>query len=203
MLRSSPEDYTEFFDHYVKAVVGKFKFSEALLDPVCTKEKEVATISDEAFALLLVENSYNRWIDIAEHFKFNRPPRTRVSFGSTNSKDYVCGTKTKYTSGGIFFKKDGETQPNDDTSFNEATEGVRKGWSNEGIRRYNELVDLVTKDRVNHPSFFREYKENAIKEARLNANKKRKCSYDVVPTVAKHELFTDDEEETIANRAEV
>ena len=64
-------------------------------------------------------------------------------------------------------------------------------------------MDLVTKDRVNHPSFFREYKENAIKEARLNANKKRKRSYDVVPTVAKHELFTDDEEETIANRAEV
>ena len=76
-----------------------------------------ATISDEAFALLILENNYETWMDMA------------LTGNTKTSK-----IPQKYTNGGMSQGKVGTSQHN-------------KGWSDEGLCRFNELFDLVEKNR--------------------------------------------------------
>jgi hypothetical protein len=79
----------------------------------------------------MVENSYDNWIDRAKHKEKAR-------------KDLV---PTKYTNGGIS-KRGGN-----------ATSKRGGGWSNDGIKRFNELLKLVHEDRLTRVMF-----ELALKE---------------------------------------
>ena len=77
-----------------------------------------ASVSDEAFAIFSLENNYDTWMDM----------------GLTNNTK-TSNVPQKYTNGG---KSQG----------NVATSQHNKGWSDEGLRRFNELFELVEKNRV-------------------------------------------------------
>ena len=72
-----------------------------------------ATVSDEAFAILIFENNFDTWMDmgITKCTKTSKVPR-------------------KYTNGGNFKGKIATSQHN-------------KGWSDAGLHRFNQLFDLV------------------------------------------------------------
>ena len=86
------------------------------------RDKDITSVSNEAFtSLVLLENSYNCWIDIMRKNKWKEPPRKR---GVKSNKDHpsVSNVETKYTSGGIFYNNHGEARAK-----------PMKSWSAEGI----------------------------------------------------------------------
>jgi hypothetical protein len=55
--------FKTFFRYFVPAVVAKNKFKYRLLAPM-SSESHICTVSDEACTLLLLENCYDRWVDV-------------------------------------------------------------------------------------------------------------------------------------------
>jgi hypothetical protein len=56
--------YTFFADHLIECVAGKRRWKNQKREHLMTI---VASPTDEAFALLILENSIKRWIDMAKH----------------------------------------------------------------------------------------------------------------------------------------
>jgi hypothetical protein len=138
----------------------------------------LCTISDEAFALLLLENSYDRWLDIFCNNKGAVMQRRGVK-----QRAFQSDTPTLYTKGGIKYDK---------TDMRQSV----KGWSDEGIARFNVLFEQVKRDRETTPLFERRWLAERNKaRGEVGANlKKRKRQ----PTQARSELFESDNEEDIA-----
>ena len=180
-MRSRPKIYVSFFSYFVRAVVGRSRFDHRVQDVNSKRDKDLATVSDEALALLLVENSIGRWTDIFVRNNFGTPPRK--SGQKSNKTRSESDVMTKYTSGGIF------TRGEDDTM---TTRGS-KGWSAEGMERYNELFSLVVEDRKKHPKWCQAF----IEDVRFSASKKTKGRRAYVLPDARHELFSEDEDEIV------
>ena len=54
--------YYDFINYFVSAVIGKMNYKKKSCSIVMSK---YATVSDEAFALLILENNYETWMDMA------------------------------------------------------------------------------------------------------------------------------------------
>jgi hypothetical protein len=55
--------YVDFVEYYVSAVIGLWHFEKHK----CSKKyRDYVTISNEAFAILTIENNWDRWVDMAE-----------------------------------------------------------------------------------------------------------------------------------------
>ena len=98
-----------------------------------TKDSELLCSSSEAFALLLLENHWERWIDLYIISKGEIFQRGKSVLG-----DYETDIPPKYTRGG-----------------SKTVRGIGKGWTKEGIERFNELYLMVKNDRRKHPKFIR------------------------------------------------
>ena len=98
-----------------------------------TKDSELLCSSSEAFALLLLENHWERWIDLYIISKGEIFQRGKSVLG-----DYETDIPPKYTRGG-----------------SKTVRGIGKGWTKEGIERFNELYLTVKNDRQKHPKFIR------------------------------------------------
>jgi hypothetical protein len=131
--RRNTKMYDIFFDNFLPCVIKKSVFDRQVC--VATNDKTLCTVSDEAFALLLLENSFNRWIDIYRLQKGQVTPKQ----GQTR-REFESDVPTKYTKGGIVYN---QKDKNNDS----------KGWSAFGIKRYNELFEIVRKDRKTHKTF--------------------------------------------------
>jgi len=134
------------------------------------KPQSLCTISDEAFTLLTVENVYHRWIEI---FRVNDyvtpPPNLFKTIKDKLSKDF----DSKYTLSG---------------QKSSTGKGPGKGWTEEGMQRYNELYYLVKADRIAFPKFMHDLckkeRDKVRKDECNTMNKKRKAV-----TLAIHEDF--------------
>ena len=66
--RKNEAAYTAFFDHFVpcatKNILWDRRIAKAVTNFSSKKNQSLCTISDEAFALLLLENSYDQWLDL-------------------------------------------------------------------------------------------------------------------------------------------
>lgn len=126
------------------------------------------TVSDEAFAILCYENNIDTWMDM----------------GLTNNTK-TSNVPRKYTNGGKSQRKIATSQHN-------------KGWSDEGLRRFNKLFDLVEKNR--ETPFAKEFEENFCIWEEKKAEKKRKKAEKLLLEVVemRHELWSDDEDEGTA-----
>jgi hypothetical protein len=60
--RRNTKMYEIFFDNFLPCVIKKSVFDRQVC--VAKNDKTLCTVSDEAFALLLLENSFDCWIDI-------------------------------------------------------------------------------------------------------------------------------------------
>jgi hypothetical protein len=94
--------------------------------------EEVSTISDKALALLGLENGVDCWDNIFTKCKGDVRPFPK------GQKRFTV--PTKYT-----------VSSNPDA--NKDKEGNDKRWSKEGIIRFNQLRQLIIKDRAAHPNF--------------------------------------------------
>jgi len=79
--------YVVFCENVLSQVVGKTKWKT---EGHLLRMSEMATVSDEAFALILLENSYDYWEDMAMH---------------CGDKSYVSKVQAKYTKNGAGTKK--------------------------------------------------------------------------------------------------
>jgi hypothetical protein len=95
---------------------------------VATNNRTLCTVSHKAFAVLPLENSFDHWIDIYQLQKGEVPPKR-----GQKRREFESDVSTKYTKGGIVH--DNTIKSNDP-----------KGWSAQGMKRYNKLFELVKRD---------------------------------------------------------
>ena len=132
--------YYDFIHYFVSAVIGKMDYKKRLCSFLLSS---YATVSDEAFAILSLENNYDTWMDmgLTGNTKTSNVPR-------------------KYTNGG---KSKGTA----------ATSQHNKGWSNEGLCRFNDLFDLVEKNRATH---FAKHANGVRQRHQENGKKLKSCT---------------------------
>ena len=168
VLRSGNESsgfYFDFIEYFVSAVVGRIKYKENRCEKLMS---EYVTIGDEALAILIFENNFDTWKDMAKN---NITKNSEVA--------------RKYTNGG---SSKGDT----------ASSRRYQGWSSEGIKRFNELFDLVKEDRqAPHAKLFEESFRQYCENGGANGKKKKMaCTplYEVVEV--RHELWGEMDDDT-------
>jgi hypothetical protein len=166
-LSQQPECYMWFLSVFLKnTVIAKTWNKLHLRQPI----SKFVTPSTEAVVLLILENSYNRWLDEAEN-----PLKCKKELAHA-----------LYTNAGIS-QRDGP-----------ATSKKGGGWSDEGIHRFNELVSLIKTDRKNRYNFemllMKKMQEENTVKAWSNEKRKANVSVDVAEVVAVND-FDDSEEE--------
>jgi hypothetical protein len=122
-MRTKPESYAYFCVHFIPAIVGERNWTKLCRATMGVKEtfKRLVTVSDEAFALLLLENYWDRWVAEWEEKKKADEDGRDVSFKGL--------PKTRYSENNPDIKKFG-------------------GWRR-GAKRYNELYQDVELERSN------------------------------------------------------
>ena len=147
MLKRQKEDtFLVFADTFLSRVVGM-----AFWRKHCAKMpiSEMATVSDEAFTLLLLENYWDQWStkNIDEY-------KSEVTIDeATNQKKKRKATWGKFTSGAWGSRRFG-------------------GWSKEGLVRFNQLYSQVEQDRKKENAA--EVEETYRLKCVNNKSKKRK-----------------------------
>ena len=131
-------------DRFVPCVVGKNTFKKRL-DTNPVKDNDLFTVSDEAFMLLILENSYERWVDIFDQ----QDPNSGAEIGKRKGREWKWASSkhTRYTQGGIRYARAGGIE----------SSGGTKGWSREGKDRYIKLYQMVLQDRRSHPEAFQRW----------------------------------------------
>jgi hypothetical protein len=131
--RRNTKIYEIFFDNFLPCVIKKSVFDRQVC--VATNDRTLCTASGKAFALLLLENSFDCWIDICLLRKGEVTPKQ-----GQKRHEFEPDVPAKYTKGGIVHDK--MIKKNDP-----------KGWSMEGIKEYNKLYGAVKKDCKSHKTF--------------------------------------------------
>ena len=132
---------TTFYNHFLPCVVGKCKWKKLV---VLKKVPLFATVTDEAFALLVLENNWGVWLheDAREYFMKNKKEQNKKEKGNN-------GLYTGHAKGATRFG----------------------GWSVEGVQRFNELCEIVRNDRDANELFDIEYYETMTKQKVDNGKK--------------------------------
>jgi hypothetical protein len=167
--------YVDFVEYYVSAVIGLRHFEKNK----CTKNyREYVTISDEAFAILTIENNWDRWIDMAKA-KFWKTSPVPTKWTVTRDKTATAKRKGKAD-------KENDAQP----------QARRyRGWSAQGILRYNQLFDEITAIRKTQKAstFETRLLKHFQHEAETTGKSKRKVTKEVPPLpMARHQLWVRD-----------
>ena len=157
-LRSNTKCYKVFFDRFAPIVERKLGWGNKMAK--AEADKDMLSISSEAFGLLLVENMWDRWIDIYQLTNGGvAKGRRTASMKGINSKVLPL-----YTCGGVHVNRD---EKDDDVNAGHGVSCTMKGWNALGIKRFNELYDVVAYDWKAYPGFFKEW----IKSARSTMDK--------------------------------
>jgi len=132
-----------YFDKFLACVVGKCKYRDLVkMQPV----KEFATVTDEAFTLVVLENGWEEWIKI--------DPDSH--FGLKNKQE--DGNKRKKVGGGWYTKH---------------ARGATRfcGWNPAGIERFNELCKIVVNDRERNGEYDVEFYKKKLSMKKENGSK--------------------------------
>ena len=162
------DSYVFFCLKFLKAVVGLHTFNKKVKNNL--KLSEIATPSDEAFALLLLDNSELRW---------------RQEFEQKQQEDAVANkellSRSKYT--GVGQKK-------------ESRKGFTKrygGWRKEAILKFNLFLQKVKDDRRDYGEWFDQVMQKKF-QASDDGNNKTDTSTSAVSYIkAGNDLFDDTE----------
>ena len=174
-LRSDPDAYSDYFKYFLPAVGRKSFWRHLVSNAKC--DSDLATVSNEAFGLLVLENHWERWLDMYQKSRgkvdlFRTKRRTKEKREKAHC---ISNIPPKYTKGGIVYK-----------NRRKSHEDGGKGWSAKGIERFNELFDLVKLDRKEYPGFLQEW----IAKEKRSWKRKERLSLQGVDDfpVARHEL---------------
>jgi hypothetical protein len=171
-LRDNANDAYKFlFDHILPQVVGKTKWNKLTPHKLVSK---VATPGDEAFAIVVLENSLHVWLTTAN-----------------------TGNKKNGTNDG-----DKENKPIP-TRYTLSGSGTRKnrGWSDDGYLRFHELVRMIKEDRTREggSKFEKKYMDQKLEELnQRTGNKKQRVGENkarerLVPCVIDDPLSDDED----------
>jgi len=145
-------------ERFVPCVVGRRLYKKRLrIFP--KKDSALFTASDEAFMLLLLENSWSRWLDIY-HNAPDDSTSSRTGCLQPRKWKFVSDEPTLYTTGGIRYMHGKESRSTN-------------GWTSEGIKRYNELFRMVKRDRAERPGVFKEWVEELFESNDADLGKRR------------------------------
>lgn len=132
-LREDTQIMTLFVDRFLPCVVGKNAMKR---DKYKMTISEIASVSDEAFALLVLDHIWERWmgkdIDLYKKLKTTKPVP-----GNKDDKEARKPAVGKYTH-----------------EYHKA--GRCKGWKPEGLRKFIELCERVKEDRTKDNGAFEE-----------------------------------------------
>jgi len=121
---------------------------------------DIATVSDEAFVLLVLENIWDDMmkVSIDDYYR----PKKRKKHHDNENDDSTSATTNRDTNQ--------VRNPVITGQWTSAWRGSRRygGWSPEGLNRFNQLVKMVTQDRVSDTHFQAQY------EIWLNENNSKK-----------------------------
>lgn len=179
------ENYLYFCEKFLKCVVGMAKFNRSCKEGMLLTS--FVTESDEAFSLLLLENSEQRWKRYHERCCQGKENRrggdSEEDTGNKKNKD-KNNVPTKYTTLGVGGTYKGYTKKNN-------------GWTMEGIQRFNAIHMQVHKDRVDHGDVFDKAFKNYLRRAHQQGenNNRGKATVDAVLIRAANDLFSTDETE--------
>ena len=142
------EDYLFFCDKLLKPAVGANKFNNGVK---IKKLSNVATVHDEAFALLLLVKNYGVWF---KEFRAKEPAGEQLAaaFASATAQPEQQQQKKKrsymprspFTSG--MKRSDGQSVAR--------MTGKNQGWSSKAMMHFNFLVSIVDDDRQKHGACF-------------------------------------------------
>jgi hypothetical protein len=162
--------YRDFCTFFVSGVVGIRHFDRNK----CLKQySKYVTVSDEAFTVLTLENNWDRWSSMA---------------GKDDWKE--SDVPSKWTTS----KEKRKTNRDNDDSPQ-----ARKfrGWSAQGIARYNQLFIEIKNER--EKTTYHAFEDYCIEEFEKEAeemgqgkHKRRKMEPDKPLPIAKHELWDDE-----------
>ena len=137
------DSYIYFCEKFLKCIVGAQTFSRGVKNKC--KLSVIATPSDEALALLFLENSEYKWSMDFEKKKKGEEVDVQDNNVGTAPTKYTCAGQNKQQKG--FTRKYG-------------------GWKNEGIERFNEILKMVRQDRIDNGAWFDEIMLQRAKEAK-------------------------------------
>jgi hypothetical protein len=120
--RDDPKLYGEFLKIFGPGTIGTANWKNN--HQTCLLS-EFVNVSDEAFLLLVLENNMEYWRTLAEN----------QWSSSTDDGEVVKVKPPRWTS--VYEK-------------GESREGANVGWTEDGILRFNELIDEVWEDRTKH-----------------------------------------------------
>ena len=176
--------YVDFVTYYVGAVVGLRHFEKHK----CHKlYREYVTISDEAFAILTLENNWDRWMAMAETDEWTTAP---VPTKWTVTRDRTASAAKKARD------KESET--------GHAQARRYRGWSAHGINRYNQLYDEIEAERLSTRADT--FEANLLRhfqrvETETNSKKRKGVPKDAPPMpMPRHGLWSND---TIVSSARI
>jgi hypothetical protein len=124
----------------MKAVVGSSIWNRRYYKEILS---EFATVSDESFVVLTIENNYERWVDEAKH----RVKRIEEDYDEEDETWREGLAPAKFTNSG------------ESSSNGRGTNRRCGGWSTAGYLRFNELHGLVKEDRKRRANFELKLKE--------------------------------------------
>ena len=184
--RKNKTAYTVFFERFVPCSTKKTNWDRRVTKASTTvgnggnnKGKSLCTISDEAFALLLLENSFDRWFDL---FSNRKGTVAVVQRRGVKERGFQSDVAPLYTRGGIKYNR---------TEVKQAV----KGWSDEGMDRFNELFDHVKQDRIDNSTFEIEWLQARLGADGEGAGASNRKKHKRNPVVTRSELFPSDDEE--------
>jgi hypothetical protein len=156
--------YGTFLPQVATSELYKSQMDSRMYDD--NNNNEIYSVSDEAFTLLLLENYWDRWVDIFN--KKDGVPERRT--GSNKKKEPLSEVRPRYTHGGNVYKET-EKKKNTDTE---------KGWSNAGLRRYNELFLHVQEQREMHPMALSRFLDKKRKAKKVFLQKPKQVTKEIV-----------------------
>jgi hypothetical protein len=146
-LRGPDSEAFKFFcNHLLQNVIGKVEWRT---NKAASKIIHMATPSDEAFALLLLENSEERWRDmyVKRNMKSSEVLAKYTNAGDKSKKRHSC----KF-----------------------------QGWSNDGLKRFNQLLDIVIANRISNMLWEDEFLQERASIFSAGIPPKRRRKDDVV-----------------------
>ena len=103
-MRTNKKMYCDFYKSMIVPMIGRGAFLNLVQTKGKLQNDALATSSDEAFALVILDNYYEHWKDVATKNNFKMPPRMQRC-KSNKERAGTSNVTAKYTTGGIYTGK--------------------------------------------------------------------------------------------------
>ena len=139
----------------VKGITGLKPFAERLANPIIDPN-DLCTMSDEAFALVTLENHYDRWVALFKLHDNTIPPVKKMGPSRKRNVEAIDQAPV-FTEGGLNLKDQDKL----------VKKG--KGFSKLGVDQYNYYYHQVKQDRIDYPFFMTNLCKKAREQAQVHA----------------------------------